>query len=351
MSAGERPSAAIVAGAPFELLIGLFALTNEPRSERTWPPRSLDAASDRVRAAVERLGPRSGELWLHLLGTALEAPAGIDAAAFVERLAELDAHELRRHLLGVHVPAWREVVGVDTLERAAAGDRSAQTRLLADERYYGGEAAAALRVILPLSAATTKRRVLGALRAFVEDVFGPQEASVMRTLEHEASARRPLARTSSAEQLVAAVVPGYVYVPEPELPHVVLVPHLAARPWMLLCQHKSTRLICYAVQPASGRPDQDLRRRALELGRALGDAQRLRILERLRNRPANLSELAAEAGVAKSTAHHHLAHLRTAGLVEVRGNARSYTYSLRSEGLAESRLLLGRLLAPLSESD
>src|SRR5438874_13833952 len=105
MSAGERPSAAIVAGAPFELLIGLFALTNEPRSERSWPPRSLDACSGRVRRAVERIGPRSGELWLHLLGVALESPAGIEAAAFVERLAALDANELRRHVLGVHVPA------------------------------------------------------------------------------------------------------------------------------------------------------------------------------------------------------------------------------------------------------
>ena len=68
MPAGARPTAEIAAGPAFELLIGLFALTNEPRSERSWPPRSLDACSSRVRTAVERIGPRSGELWLHLLG-------------------------------------------------------------------------------------------------------------------------------------------------------------------------------------------------------------------------------------------------------------------------------------------
>src|SRR5262249_2084592 len=100
MSAAERPSAAIVSGPAFELLIGLFALTNEPRSERAWPPRSLDAAPDRVRTAVGRIGPRSGELWLHLLGAALESPPGIGAAAFVERVADLEAEELRRHVLG-----------------------------------------------------------------------------------------------------------------------------------------------------------------------------------------------------------------------------------------------------------
>src|SRR5262249_49350500 len=165
MSAAERPSASIVSGPAFELLIGLFALTNEPRSERTWPPRSLEATPARVRTAVERIGPRSGELWLHLLGAALESPPAIRAAAVVERVADLDADELRRHVVGVYVPAWREVVGAETLERAASGDRAAQRRLLADDRYYGGEAAAALTNVLPLSAATTKRRVLDALSA------------------------------------------------------------------------------------------------------------------------------------------------------------------------------------------
>jgi DNA-binding transcriptional ArsR family regulator len=346
MSAGERPSASIVSGAAFEVLIGLFALTNEPRSERSWPPRSLEAAPARVRKAIERIGPRSGELWLHLLGAALESSPGIDASGFVDYVADLDANELRRHVVGVYVPAWREVVGAEALERAAAGDRTAQRRLLADDRYYGGEAADALTNVLPLSAAATRRRVLDALRAFVDDVFVRHEVSLTRELEREASARRPLIRALSVEQLVTAVVPGYAYVREPELPHVVLVPHAAARPWMLLCQHRSTRLICYAAPTDDARAGRDVHRRALELGRALGDLQRLRILERLRQGPASLSELAEEAGVAKSTAHHHLAHLRTAGLVTLRGNARSYTYSLRADGLGDARAVLGELLTP-----
>jgi DNA-binding transcriptional ArsR family regulator len=119
---------------------------------------------------------------------------------------------------------------------------------------------------------------------------------------------------------------------------------------MLLCQHRTTRLICYPVPTAGTRAQADVQRRGLELGRALGDTQRLRILDRLTRGRASLTDLAAQAGIAKSTAHHHLAQLRAAGLVELRGNARAYTYSLRHEGLAESRSLLGELLAPVSES-
>jgi DNA-binding IclR family transcriptional regulator len=61
---------------------------------------------------------------------------------------------------------------------------------------------------------------------------------------------------------------------------------------------------------------------------------------------ASLGELAEAAGLAKSTAHHHLAHLRAAGLVTLRGNAREYWYGLRAEGLREARSLLGELLVP-----
>ena len=54
--------------------------------------------------------------------------------------------------------------------------------------------------------------------------------------------------------------------------------------------------------------------------------------------------LAGAAGLAKSTAHHHLAQLRAAGLVTLRGNARGYWYSLRPEGLREAQHAIGDLV-------
>ena len=84
-----------------------------------------------------------------------------------------------------------------------------------------------------------------------------------------------------------------------------------------------------------------LEERALRLGRALGDERRVRILRRLVAGEASLGELAETAGLAKSTAHHHLAHLRAAGLVTLRGNARGYWYLIRTEGLGEAQALVG----------
>ena len=306
------------AGAAFELLIALSAATG---------------------------GEGAGELWLHLLGLALESPASLDARGFVDVVAATDADELRRHLLGVYVPAWREVAGAETLERAAAGDRAASSELLQNDRYYAGKAREALAPILPLSAAKTRRRVVGALRRFVDETFAKQEKDVVALLEEDARAQRRLAAGRGGEALIAAATGGYVYEPEPEFARVVLIPHLAAAPWLLLCQHRDARLICYPVERATD-AGEAVANRALRLGRALADERRIRILRRLVAGEASLGELAEVAGLAKSTAHHHLSQLRAAGLVTMGGNARRYWYRLRPDGVGEARALLGELLVP-----
>jgi DNA-binding transcriptional ArsR family regulator len=89
--------------------------------------------------------------------------------------------------------------------------------------------------------------------------------------------------------------------------------------------------------------EEALRGRALQLGRALGDERRMDILRRLATGDATLGELAEHAGLVKSTAHHHLAQLRSAGLVTLQGNARECRYSLRRDGFAEARATLAEL--------
>ena len=332
------------AGAPFELLIGLSALarTDAPDTDRVWLPASCSPA---LRRALAQVGDRAGETWLHLLGLALEH-AELDATSFVEQVAAVPAAELRRHLVGVHVPAWQAVAGLEMLERGAAGDERAIAALLANPRYYAGSARESLGTLLPLSARETKRRLVAALRLFAKEVFAPHEAVVVSLLEQDARAQRALTESLPPEAAIAATTRGYVYEPEPELPRVVLVPHLAARPWLLLCQHGDARIICYAAQEEPQDAEADLVARALRVGRALGDERRLRMLRRLAAGEATLAELAEAGGVGKPTAHHHLGALRAAALVTLRGNARGYWYSLRPQGVGEAQRVLGELFVP-----
>jgi DNA-binding transcriptional ArsR family regulator len=310
MPAAQAPSVRFVAGAAFETLIGLTMATGEDGPPATFSPG--------LRAAIAAVGEHSSELWLHLLGLALERPDDIVAAARATA-----PRELRRHLVGVHVPAWREIVGADALEAVARGDDS----LLDHDRYYGGCARASLELLLPLTPAETKRRVLFVLEQYELD------EGVVAELERDAAARR-LLRLPPLD-LIANAAPGYHYVPEPELSDVVLVPHRAASPWLLLCQHESARIICYPVPSP-----EELEDRLVALGRALGDAGRVRMLLRLTQGDATLAELAETTQLAKSTAHHHLAQLRAAGLVEMHGNARGYWFALSRDGLLAGASLL-----------
>ncbi len=323
--AAQPLQADMLAGAGFELLVGLSMLTRADRStvRPSWVPQLADC-TPALRAAVERVGARSSELWLHLLGLALDRPDDVGAA-----VRDTPAVELRRHLVGLHVPAWRALVGVEALEATARGD----TALLDHARYYAGQARDSLAALLPLTPAETKRRVLAVLELFATEAF---DADVMQGLARDAAAKRRLGL--SALELIEAATAGYRYEPEPEIDRVVLVPQVAARPWLLLCQHGSTRILCY---PLSG--EDVLEERVLLLGRALGDEGRVRMLRQLAIGDATLTELAETAGVSRSTAHHHLAHLRAAGLVTMHGNARVYRFTLRREGLAEARRALGEL--------
>jgi DNA-binding transcriptional ArsR family regulator len=316
----------VVAGTPFELLVLLFAAA-------AGRPGSVP---DSTRAALAAVGDRSGEVWLHLLGLALEFGEG-DTAAFVEHVARTDALELRRHILGLYVPSWCHLVGAETIDRAARGNAAACAQLLANRRYYGGNAAKALTTILPLGGRETKTRIVTALRGFNAEVFAAGEAEVATQLAADAETKRRLQPEADLYDLIDLATRGYRYEAEPEFPRVVLIPHIAAAPSILLCQHRDARLICY---PAStDAPSQ--RELLLTVGRALADKKRIAILERLRASDATLGQLADTVGLAKSTTHHHLGQLRAARLVALRGNAAGYIYTLDTTGFEIATRLLG----------
>jgi DNA-binding transcriptional ArsR family regulator len=337
MAAEQVPAVQVTSSPPFELLIGLAALCSPHEArEPSWVPPELASCPPATRAAVESVGERSGELWLHLLGIPLDAQSATSAAllAAIEALPPL---ELRRHLVGVHVPAWRKVVGKAALEAAARGDAAASRALLGHPVYYAGRSRESLDGILPLSANETKRRLVRALRTFADEVFEQHETQLTDQLDEDARSKRRLHSTIGSLELIDRAAGGYLYEVEPEFERVLLVPHLAARPWLLLCQHRRARIICYAVRSEAVEPGE----RLIELGRALGDPRRLMILERLRKGDAALAELADELGLAKSTTHHHLHRLRSANLIALRGNASGYRYTLEPSGFAGAERLLG----------
>lgn len=287
-----------------------------------------------LNAALEHIGDRTGETWRHLFGLCLDIAAPRSVVQLIDHVDSMDPMQFRLVLLGHTAWSWRSIVGAETIERAAHGDRSAKNKLLADDRYYAGEAAAALPTVLAHDAPTTKRRFLDALEAYAAG------SDLERLNDALAAAEERIELLAEHEGWIGAIelVCGYRYVPEPEARRVVVLPHLAG-PSVLLAQHDDARLIVHGESPGP-----ETHEHVATFGKALADESRVRLLTILSARPHQLGELIDATGLTRSTVHHHLRLLRAAGLVTVEGNARAYRYEINKRGRASAIAALSDLL-------
>jgi DNA-binding transcriptional ArsR family regulator len=76
---------------------------------------------------------------------------------------------------------------------------------------------------------------------------------------------------------------------------------------------------------------------------ALGDRTRRQIFEMLRRGPKAVGELAKQLPVSRPAVSQHLRVLREAGLVNQRAHGTRNVYSIRAEGVAETRAYFDRM--------
>ena len=104
-----------------------------------------------------------------------------------------------------------------------------------------------------------------------------------------------------------------------------MVPSFVNRPLVSYMEFSETLLIVYPVADESVTAESDAPPlRLVRLSKALGDEKRLRILRALADGEKSLMELADMFGVAKTTMHHHMLVLRSAGLISVTVGTKRY---------------------------
>jgi DNA-binding transcriptional ArsR family regulator len=262
----------------------------------------------------------------HLLGIVYETPKPRTFAGFMDRLEATDPVELKLHLFGRYDTTSNHIAP-EVVERAADGDPAAIEGVL-EELAEWSDKHELYRSLLELEGDEVKERLLDLLPRWYELVFTPCEQEWREAAERDARAKRPLLERQTPEQLVELATRGYQYTPPATIRTIALFPSWFMRPWVILWEHKSTKIFCYPIAPA---PEEGVS--PAEVARtykALGDEGRLKLLRRLSDGPLKLSEAASELGVAKSTAHHHLAILRQAGFVTIRDEDEN-VYSLRTD--------------------
>lgn len=313
----------IVAGPVTDGVLGLATLASG--EVPAWAGEVPAAAH----AAVTDVGDDVGEVWLHLLGLAVEC--GPDAAPtdLIHRVDALTPVDLLRHVVGVHVPAWHDVVDVEVLEAAARGDAEASLVLLSTPRYYAGNARQALPALLRIGPEEAAARIRAALRPWFEDVVARDADEIRRLLAEVDVTPRP---DEPPLATVERVTGGVRFEPEDYTDRIVLVPQVTRSGLLLMAQHRSARII--AFDPTRADPS-DLAALA-EVFAALGEPSRLAMLRSLAAEPGGVSDLARATDLAKSTVHQHLKVLRRAGLVQLAGQAWRYRYEPRTARLREA---------------
>lgn len=281
--------------------------------------------------------------WLHFLGTVYDSPSPKDVPTFLSYLEALEPLEVRLSWFGYYQRALRKVTPLDIVLQTAQGDEEALEQLFRTALPKNLAAQEQVRRFVSVDGDTMNKRLLTFLWDWYEQVFRPQEAQILSILERDVEAKRKLQMMVSPERFIEMTTNGLIYGPEAGIRRIVLAPSFLSRPWNKTLTHQDVKLFLYPVADESVTPDRSVPPvQLVRLYQALGDERRLRILKLLKSRSYSLQELSDEFGVAKSTMHHHLGLLRTAGLVRVRSDEKQY--SLRPETLGSVSALLESFL-------
>jgi len=309
----------------YELIAVLQALSS-PHEWRTyeqgagWFDELRSRMSDQLRSQLELVsGEGCRAEWGHLAGLIAEAPDRSDLGKVIDHLAGLPAAAICRSLIESGLPGAARREHADLIDAAAQGDKAARARLREIVAKDGDEHDTRLAdAILAIDSRDLRDRIIDGLRE-AAGLLGEHLAEVMPALRRDLELRRERVRGLAIEDAVENATDGIHYALEPGIRRVLIVPHAAMRPWVLISERLDTKIFMVAVSEACLSADLDTPpARLLQMFKALAEEQRLRILRRLAvDGPATLQEIADHLGVAKSTAHHHLVQLRAAGLTVV----------------------------------
>jgi DNA-binding transcriptional ArsR family regulator len=307
-----------------------------PAPDREWLVANRAALPESVRDGVKDLF--ESELAIHAGVLLIDEPDVKTSAQFVELVGDTTPAEL----VGALMADDSHDDDVDALvDRAIDGDEAALATLndkLPDWNRKG-------RLELLRDPSGAKERIVAVLRAW-QAVFSDIEPRVTSILERDYDGRAADRERLAATDLIEVTTGGVRYLPEPGISRVILGPSYFSRPFNFLMSARDWRFFGYPVADSALGPSDALTPplSVLRLHRALGDETRLRILKLLASRDLYLTEIAQALDLSKPTIKHHLAQLRSAGLVTITESGTVMYYTLRRGRLDDASAEIKRFL-------
>ena len=345
---GTPPAVTVDVSPAYELLDSIVTASLDGEADtyeigREWIAEAHARAGEELLERIGAVSQGNPDTFIHLMGLAYDTPAPRDLPAFFDHLRQTDADEIRLHLVQFYAREIRRMTPATVIRAAVDGDAEAKAEFLRTSHPKWEPWTDYLRAILDADGEALKAELIDVLEAWAERVFKPESRTIMPIIERDAEVKRDLARELPIDRFVTTATNGVEFAPRPGIDRIVMVPSFVTRPLVSYLEFGEVLLIIYPVADESISADSDTPPlRLVRLSKALGDEKRLRILRALADGEKTLMELAEMFGVAKTTMHHHMIVLRSAGLISV--GVGSKRYRLRHESVPDVGALLSGYL-------
>ena len=350
---GSPPAVTIETAPAYELLLSIVTVLDREDAETYdigagWISEARDRAGDELLDRLEAVSFGDADTFRHLVGLAYDSPVPRDVAAFVAHLRDADPVEVKLHLVQFYAREIRRMTPAATIRAAVAGDPDAVTEFVRTSHPEWEPWTSYLRSVLDADADWLKNELVAVIEAWADRVWKPESLTIVPILERDAAAKRELQRDLPLDRFVTTATNGVEFAPRPGIERLVLIPSFIQRPLVGHLEVGEVMIIVFPVADESVSAETDAPPlRLVRLSKALGDEKRLRILRALAEGEKTLMELAEAFGVAKTTMHHHMIVLRSAGLVSV--GVGSKRYRLRHETVPDVGALLSGYLGEASD--
>jgi len=343
------PEVRIVSGPVFEVIAELAAFASGParpslESGKAWVREVRRLAG---RDLIQRVEHWAFAVYTELASIALELGPPFETRRLVDGLRHTPPARLRRRLVGAESPPNRAMVSDGAFDRALRGDAKAQAEVR-KELGVNAEARAGIDRIFATGPAALRAEAAAIVESWAERVTPAFAARSGDLVRRDVEPKEGLLRVTAPRDALRVFTNGVDIDPRGWADQVVVIPAVALRPFIAPVESGSTLLLLVSVADdtidavAGGPP-----RRLVQAASALGDTQRLQILHELAAGERTATELSAALGVDRTSLHHHLGILRSAGLVAVKSEGvESWRYSLRADSLDRAASALTDYLAP-----
>lgn len=347
---GDTLPIVIEVGAAYEMIMSLITFTEKENHAvaEVGPEWLADVEKRAGPDLARRIGEFSqgtGDAFVHLLPLVYDAQAPRNPDALIDHIAAQDADDLVRLLLGYQDYHNRRLTPPEVMDAAVEGDEEAISAVL--EACEGWpEWHPFVERLLGLGSGRAKEELIGVLRDWRARVWSALEDDVVPILQRDAEAKRQLARELPFERFVEVATNGVQFVSRPGIERLVLLPSYVNRPWVSFAEWHGAAIMVYPVADESVAAESDAPPlRLVRLTKALADEKRLRILRALAEKPRTLMDLAEQFEVPKTSMHHHMVTLRSAGLVTVASGSKDKEYRLRNDVLPNLAAMLAGYVA------